>query len=113
MSLPIAYVVTKVGMFIGEVDTSGNYVKIYKPMQVSYKQTPMGALQVGVSPYPPGVKDLVDDLENFCITFHSNDVMCYTRPSDSLKNEYVKGSNVFRNIQLPTTGEVIDVGIVK
>jgi len=113
MSRPTKLVITKTGIFLGEVDTSGSSVKIYSPMQVNYQQTSPGVLSVGVTPYPPGVKDLVDDLEDFGIAFDVSDVLCITRPSDGLKNEYIKGSNVFRNIAVPTTGQIIDVGTNK
>jgi len=108
MNLPIAFVVTRIGMFIGEVDTTESQTKVYKPMAVTYQQTPTG-LTASVSPYPPGVKGLVDDLEGFFIKFQEVDVFSVVRPAEELKDEYIKGSNAFRNIAVPTTGQIIDV----
>ena len=109
----IRMVITKTGMFIGEVDEAAGWCTITKPMQINYQQMQDGSLKVGISPYPPGVKDLVDDLENHSIVFHVRDVLCSTRPADKLREEYIKGSNAFRNIAVPTTGQIIDVGASK
>ena len=109
----VQFVITKTGMFIGEVEEVAGWVEINKPMQVSYQQVGPQQLSVGVSPYPPGVKDLVDDLENHSIIFHVRDVICLTKPADKLKDEWTKGSNVYRNIATPTTGQIIEVGASK
>ena len=97
-----------VGEIVGDVMPS-THVKIMHPMVINLVPDGPASIKISMSMYPPGVNYMLDDISEFTIRIPNDQIRFRGRASDSMAQEWKVASNKFRNIAIPTTGQIIDV----
>lgn len=96
--------------FVGEVSQEGNLIKIKYPLSINLQPgRTEQEIYISITVYPPALSKLVDDMTDFTITLTKEEVRFIKPASDQVAEQWEKGSNAFRNIAQPTTGEIIDI----
>jgi hypothetical protein len=96
-------------MILGEITDGIETVAIKHPISIQLLQKGSNELVLSTMVYPVAVDQILDDISNHTVYVGKKDILFRGKPSDKLADAYITGANKYRNIAVPTVGQVIDI----